>query len=157
VAIADGRAVAFGHPNTEDADRLLIGSMLFDGSDARTSELAMPEFVQEVSLDRPGESGSREIVADVVEAMDATTLPDGSDVAILVRTEYHATELDIIVIYFEPVNTETWDYVLLDVLTGAVVQQARSSCTDPNPPDDCTIDTAQPFMPLNVSVLNGER
>ena len=162
VAIAAGRAVALGRRGVENDDRLVMASMLLDGSDQRTVEVEVPDFIQ-VAFVQDGDQGSRFVSPDVIETLDASTLPDGSLVAALVKTHYVAPTWDF---FFEPVDSDLWDYVLLDVIAGQVVQWARSDCNDPVDPDDCgvviegqdlMITTRDRFTPLRISILNGDR
>jgi hypothetical protein len=180
VAVGAGRIWAVGAELVGTGQRLVLASVGTDGSGS--SRLEMPvteERAVSIELDEPGHSAEMRLEADLLQPASLTVLPDGRQVALLVRAQFHAPKTiepvevfpGVIVdsVILPEMDLETSEYLLIDTAAVTLVHRLRTRCDLTWLMGEAFIDiwacgrapgqdvTADPFVPRGLAVLYGER
>lgn len=166
VAVQGARVVAAGVARNGGLATIELLSANLDGTDE--NRIALPQRQERGVLDDTDPTETIEIVidADDVFPYDLAAAPDGQHVSLLAEAYHHANDTGIT----PETEIDTYEYMLVDTASGAVVHRVRSYCLVRvafNPfaiPPECTdtpgqdaIPDAQMYVPFHLSVLYGDR
>ena len=170
VAIAGGRAWAFGRVVTPNAAHMAYGWIGLDGSAPMVVDLPATTLSQSFPLEEaPGQAVAYTFTldSDGIAADDLEVLPEDGRLAVLAHTTYHADRQDVCIDVFcleqlkvPEADIDTWEYWLVDPTSNVIVQQSRMKCQYQEvagAPMSCMDDVGEEFQPTRLAVLYGDR
>ena len=180
VAVGEGRIWAVGAEPIGNGQRLVIASVGTDGTGSTRVDMPVTEErATSTELDEPGHSAEMRLEADELYPTSLTVLPDGRQVALLVRAKFHAAKtiepvevlpgVFVDEVILPEMDIDTSEYLLIDTAAVTLVHRLRTRCDLTWLMGEAFIDiwacgrapgqdvVADPFTPRGLAVLYGER